>query len=129
MGKKKGKQDKLQKELQEWEAQQDPKELNAAALKVQAAQRQKQAKKEGDQKKKERFHTAKTSPLSPRDKKGDFSKTRTCPTSPKARKGEEEVDPEEFNTPEHEAVATKIQAIQRGKIARKQTQELRESKG
>lgn len=74
--KKKGKQDKLQKELQEWEAQQDPKELNAAALKVQAAQRQKQAKKEVDQKKKERFHTAKTSPLSPRDKKRGLLKNK-----------------------------------------------------
>jgi Ca2+-binding EF-hand superfamily protein len=119
--KKKGDDAKLQKELQEWEQSIDPKELNDAATKVQAAQRRKQGKKEAEAKRKPKHdehasshHEVKPSPRSPKDKHHQHHQ----------QQHHDDVDPKEFETPEHTAAATKLQAIQRGKQDRRKAKNM-----
>jgi len=119
-GTKKGrktKDDKVAAELKEWEQSLDPKELNDAAVKVQSAQRRKGAKKVEDKKLKKTQTQEK-----------EAASGSSSPSKSQASHVEDVVDPTEFEGAECEAAAIKIQAMRKGKIARKQTQNLKDQK-
>eukprot|EP00746_Dinoflagellata_sp_MGD_P000465 gnl/MRDRNA2_/MRDRNA2_100827_c0_seq1.p1 gnl/MRDRNA2_/MRDRNA2_100827_c0~~gnl/MRDRNA2_/MRDRNA2_100827_c0_seq1.p1 ORF type:complete len:737 (-),score=228.57 gnl/MRDRNA2_/MRDRNA2_100827_c0_seq1:193-2223(-) len=110
----KGKKDHLQNELREWEASQNPKELEEL--------RRKKAQKDAQLKKKKLgFEKAGSQPDQGRS-------PRPSPRSGLQHTKTEPVNPEDFERPECEEAAKKLQAIQRGKIARAQTAELRKEK-
>jgi len=109
---------KISKELKEWEESMDPKELNDAAQKVQAAHRSKRMKKGagGD----DTPGSQSTHSVRGGKKKIAFEheKAEGKPSTPQA-KAADQVDPNEFDSAECEAAAVKLQAMQKGKMARR----------
>jgi len=123
--KKKGKKkDALSKELAELGINDDKelKEMTKSASVKAGAKKQAKAKAG---KLKADFQEAKTEPPSRSPRPG-----AAPPRSPRppAKEDEEKVDPKDFEGPEMEAAATKLQSMQRGKKARAKTQALKGQK-